>query len=252
MPLPHAAATDTGKVRTRNEDTYVANPAVGLFAVVDGMGGHAGGEVASRVIAEAVDGFVTRAHEDAGMDEARTPPLDDGTRLRNAVAEANRQLGRLIVERRDLEGAGATIVATLVRPGHLTVANVGDCRAYLLRGSECRQITTDHSLVGEQVSRGLLEAEAARAHPLRHVVTRAVSGRSDVEVDIHEVTLQPGDRLLLCSDGVHGALSHEELSALVTDRTRTLDDTCRAVVDAVLAHGAPDNATLVLVGADEP
>ncbi|MBF8301173.1 MAG: PPM-type phosphatase protein, partial [Acidobacteria bacterium] len=250
MHLTCGAATDPGRVRAGNEDCFVADGALGFFAVVDGMGGHAGGELASATIAEAVTAFIRETAGDSdntwpvGMD-ARLSVL--ANRLKVAIRSANRTLATRARADAALEGSGATLAAALFGDDRLAVSNVGDCRAYLLRGGGLSQITRDHSVVAEQVAQGLIDSKAARTHPLRHVVTRAVSGQTDLVVDILEMEVEAGDRLILCSDGVHGVLTDDEIAALVSANGQTLDEVCRAVIDEVNARGGPDNATMVVV-----
>jgi protein phosphatase len=252
MHLRFGAATDSGLVRPRNEDRYIADPELGLFAVVDGMGGHAGGDLASATVAEAVSDFI---RETAG-DADRTWPggLDPrlsmlANRLQIAIRSANRTLATRAKANAALDGSGATLAAALFGEGDLAISNVGDCRAYLLRDGRLSQVTRDHSLVAEQLALGLIDSETARTHPLRHVVTRAVSGQAGMPVDTVELKVQGGDRLILCSDGIHAVLSDHELVAIVGAEGRTPDEACRATIAAANARGGPDNATTVVVEA---
>jgi protein phosphatase len=250
MQLKCAAATDRGRVRPRNEDRFVADPDLRLFLVVDGMGGHAGGELASETIAEAVTTFIRETAGDsdktwpAGLD-ARLSVL--ANRLQVAIRSANRQLATRAKTNAALDGSGATLTAALFGEGTLAVSNVGDCRAYLLRDGQLSQITRDHSVVAEQVALGLIDSEAARTHPLRHVVTRAVSGQAGMPVDILELDVKSGDRLILCSDGIHGVLTDNEIAAIMGAQTSDLEQACRAAIEAANARGGPDNATAVVV-----
>lgn len=256
MHLKFGAATDRGRVRGRNEDRFVADGDLRFFAVVDGMGGHAGGELASATIAEAVTAFIRETAGDSdktwpdGLD-ARLSVL--ANRLQVAIRAANRTLATRAQEDSALEGGGATLAAALFGGDgdRLAVSNVGDCRAYLLRGGRLSQITRDHSVVAEQVAQGLIDSEAARTHPLRHVVTRAVSGQAGMAVDIFEMEVKAGDRLVLCSDGIHGVLTDNEIATLVSANGTPLDEVCRAVIDMANARGGPDNATTVVVEAVE-
>jgi serine/threonine protein phosphatase PrpC len=252
VQLRFGAATDTGLVRPRNEDRYIADPDLGLFAVVDGMGGHTGGELASATIAEAVTAFI---RETAGDSDKTWPAgLDPhlsvlANRLQVAIRSANRTLATRAKTNSALDGSGATVAAALFGQGEMAVSNVGDCRAYLLRDGELSQLTRDHSVVAEQVALGLIDSEAARTHPLRHVVTRAVSGQAGMPVDIVELKIKPGDRLILCSDGIHTLVSDEELMAIVSAGGRTPDEACRAAIEAANARGGSDNATTIVVEA---
>lgn len=250
MKLTFGAVTDTGKVRSRNEDRYVADGELGFFAVVDGMGGHSGGELASVTIADAVTAFIRETAGDSdktwpvGLD-ARLSVL--ANRLQVAIRCANRTLASRAQGNADLDGSGATLAAALFGGDQLAVSNVGDCRAYLLRGGQLLQLTRDHSVVAEQLAQGLIDEEAARNHPLRHVVTRAVSGQSGMRVDIRELAVKPGDRVLLCSDGIHGVLTDNEIADIVSSGKHTLEEMCQAVVEKANSRGGPDNATVVVV-----
>ena len=252
MQLRFGAATDPGLVRARNEDRFVADGDLRFFAVVDGMGGHSGGERASATIAEAVTAFIRETAEDsdktwpAGLD----PKLSAlANRLQIAIRSANRLLATRAKTDASLDGSGATLAAALFGDGHLAVSNVGDCRVYLLRDGTLSQITQDHSVVAEQLARGLIDPEAARTHPLRHVVTRAVSGQAGMAVDILELQIASGDRLLLCSDGIHGVLADKEIAALLGAKGPALDDICRSAIERANSRGGPDNATAVVVEA---
>ena len=248
--LRFGAATDRGHVRPRNEDRFVADGELRFFAVIDGMGGHAGGELASATIAEAVTAFIreTATDSDKTWPEGLDPKLSGlANRLQFAVRSANRTLATRAQTDAALDGSGATMTAALFGGSELAISNVGDCRAYLLRDGRLSQMTRDHSVVAEQVALGLIDSEAARTHPLRHVVTRAVSGRSGMAVDILEIEARTGDRLLLCSDGIHGVLTDSQIAAFTSDRERSPEEICRTIVDDANGRGGPDNATAVLV-----
>ena len=254
MVLRFGAATDRGRVRPNNEDRFVAESDLGFFAVIDGMGGHASGEIASATIAEAVTTFV---RETAG-DSDKTWPigLDPklsvlANRLQIAIRIANRTLATRAQANAALDRSGATLAAALFAKGELAVSNVGDCRGYLLRGGDMSQVTRDHSVVAEQLALGLIDPEAARNHPLRHVVTRAVSGQPGMTVDVVELTLAPGARLLLCSDGIHAVLTDKEIAALFGSRDRPLQELCEAAIRQTNQRGGPDNATAVVIEASE-
>ena len=249
MQLAFAAVTDVGLVRTHNEDYYVAERDLGLFAVVDGMGGHAAGEIASRTVADGVVDFIRATHADP--DKTWPFPFDPtlshgANRLQVAIRTANRRLADLVSGNERLGGTGATISAVLFDRDQLAISNVGDCRAYLIRAGEVYQVTRDHSFVAEQVSAGILNAEDAKRHPLRHLVTRAVSGNATINVDTWDVQAQSGDRVLLCSDGVHGLLTDEELSGIAL-KDAAIETIAQELVDAAKARGGTDNSTVVIV-----
>jgi serine/threonine protein phosphatase PrpC len=252
MMLRFGAATDRGRVRTRNEDRFVADAELGIFAVVDGMGGHAGGEFASATISEAIASFIRNSGTDSdltlpGEINVRQSPVVN--RLQMAVRAANRTLAERVRERGEPETSGATVAAALFDGGHVAVAHVGDCRVYLLEGTALSAVTQDHSVVAEQIAQGLIDEASAKTHPLRHVVTRAVSGQDGIAVDAVELPVLPGTRLILCSDGIHGVLTDKEIAALMSASAPSLDEVCRATIAEVNARGGPDNATVVVIEA---
>lgn len=250
MHLRFGAATDTGRVRSKNEDRYVADGELNFFAVVDGMGGHASGDRASATIAAALTTFIRETARDtdktpAAALDSRLSPL--ANRLQVAIQNANRTLAARAQSDASLDGSGATLAAALFGTSEVAISHVGDCRAYLLRDGELTQITRDHSVVAEQVAMGLIDDEAARTHPLRHIVTRAVAGRPGMPVDIVEMAVKAGDRVLLCSDGIHALLTDKEIASLLTDHGRPLDDVCRAAIEHANGRGGPDNSTAVVI-----
>jgi protein phosphatase len=252
MVLRFGAATDRGRVRPSNEDRFVAERDLGFFAVIDGMGGHASGELASVTIAEAVTGFIRETSGDS--DKTWPIGLDPklsllANRLQVAIRIANRTLGTRAHYDAALDGSGATLSAALFAGGEVAISNVGDCRVYVIRNGEMSQVTRDHSVVAEQLALGLIDQEAARTHPLRHVVTRAVSGQPGIAVDIVERTLNPGDRLLLCSDGIHSVLTDTEIAALFGVPDGPLQDLCDEAIQQTNQRGGPDNATAVVIEA---
>jgi len=259
-PLPSltwAVRSDSGLKRTSNEDSYSTRPDVGLFVVADGMGGHVAGEVASRVAVEAIEAFI---QETAGADKNRTWPFPfdptvslEANRLRAAFRLANRKIASAIADSQDLRGMATTASAVLLGPrSSASVAHVGDSRVYVLRGGKLEQITNDHSWVEEQVRAGTLSPTAARQHPWRNVVTRALSGGDDPEVDVTEVTPRPGERYLLCSDGLFGVVPDSRIAELLGQVDASLDAICRSLVAAANAAGGPDNITALILQIDAP
>ncbi len=250
MQATVAAASDAGHKRSRNEDAYLADVALGLFVVADGMGGHAAGEIASRTTADAIRQFIV----DTEHDRDRTWPFGfdpalsySANRLRTAIMIANLALSRRIQRDEELEGMATTVSAALVDRDDAVICNVGDCRAYLIRDATIRQLTIDHSWVAEQVRAGLIPPDAARTHPWRHFVTRAVSGSSDLTIDVVQFDPAPADRLLLCSDGLHSLVTDEEMLQIVNAHPGDLRAACQALVEEANARGGPDNVTVVLV-----
>jgi len=222
--------------------------------VADGMGGHVAGEVASRVAVESISMFIK---ETAGEDRNRTWPFPfepelsmDGNRLKAAFRLANRRIASTMADAQDLRGMATTASAVLVGREHACVAHIGDSRVYVLRAGKLSQITDDHSWVEEQVRAGMLTPDAARQHPWRNVVTRALSGADDPEIDVVEVKPAKGERFLLCSDGLFGIVADAEIEAIMGDPGATLDGICGRLIEAANAGGGPDNITALIIQID--
>jgi protein phosphatase len=228
------SATDVGQVRTNNEDELLVT--AHLFAVADGMGGHAAGEVASLTAVEALK---------AAFDRDRSA---DG--LAEAVREANRAVWRRAAEQSELRGMGTTVtsVALVDDDGEqlLAVANVGDSRAYLLRGGELDQITDDHSLPEEMVRRGELAPEDAATHPQRHILTRVLGMDEEIEVDCFRIVPYKGDRVLLASDGLTNEQTDDQIASILR-RLADPEDAAKELVRQAKANGGNDNITVVVI-----
>ena len=256
MKLSWAVRTDPGLRRSGNEDSYCTRADLGLFVVADGMGGHVAGEVASRVAVEAIEIFI---QETAGADKNRTWPFPfepalslEANRLKAAFRLANRRIASTIADSHDLRGMATTASALLVGGGSACVAHVGDSRVYVLRSGELHQITNDHSWVEEQVRAGTMTAIAARQHPWRNVVTRALSGGEDPEVDVTEVQPAAGERYLLCSDGLFSVVPDEQIAALLGTPGVPLEDVCQRLIAAANNAGGPDNITALVLEVNAP
>jgi serine/threonine protein phosphatase PrpC len=226
----YAGASEVGLVRPGNEDCWLARPPI--FAVADGLGGHDAGEVASRI---AVDLLDERASQ---MTDLRS--LDDAMQAANlAVIDAAR-------EGKGRSGMGTTLTAIVVQGTHLLVSHVGDSRAYLLHQGRLEQVTQDHSMVADMVRQGTLTHEESRFHPNRSVITRALGTDPSMLPDSFEVDASRGDRLLLCSDGLHGQVPDPEITEILT-RAQTPADAAAALVSAANDAGGVDNVTVVVV-----
>src|ERR671935_1129011 len=230
MRLTWAVRTDPGLRRTSNEDSYCTREDLGLFVVADGMGGHVAGEVASRIAVDTIQKFI---QETAGADRNRTWPFPfepsltfEANRLKAAFRLANHQIAAAMADAADLRGMATTASAFLAGATHAAIAHVGDSRVYVLREGDLHQITNDHSWVEEQVRAGALTPTAARQHPWRNVVTRALAGGEDPEIDVVELTPRAGERFLLCSDGLSGVVPHDTIERIMADREATLDRIC--------------------------
>ena len=237
MKLSIAACSDVGLRRQANEDSFAMAPRVGLDVVADGMGGHKAGKVASETATE---------HALKAIEALQGSPASPAEKLREAVSCANREIYEMAERDPDLEGMGTTLVAILAAPERVALAHVGDSRAYLVRGSRIRQLTDDHSLVGELVRRRQISEADAREHPHRHVLTRALGVAPTTQPDLAELTPAPGDTFVLCSDGLTTHLRDSEILDLARQDV-DLQKTCDNLVACANQRGGVDNATVVLV-----
>ena len=231
LALRYAARSDVGLLREGNEDSAYAGPR--LLAVADGMGGHAAGEVASGIA------IATIAPLDSDL-----PGSDLLTELRKAAESANQHLREMVAADNELEGMGTTLTALLHDGSRLGLLHIGDSRAYLYRDGELVQITHDHTLVKNLVDEGRLSAEAAQTHPHRGVITRALDGQVELDPDLSVFEVQPGDRLLVCSDGLTGVVSDETIAHTLSgaDPQQAVD----RLVELALRGGGPDNVTVIV------
>lgn len=235
--------TNTGLVRNSNEDAVLTDMP-DLFAIADGMGGYAAGEIASvetiKVLQEEKKNF-------AGLTgEALCRALQE------AASKANEHLLSLVFKTPDYEGMGTTLVAVyLAEDGMAYALNIGDSRLYLWRGGELKQITQDHSYVAQLVSKGDITTEEARRHPQRNVILRAVGADEVLESDVFSFKVEPGDRLLLCSDGLSDMASDEEIAAVLGERN--VDKAADELLELALNNGGRDNISVILLdfGAEE-
>jgi serine/threonine protein phosphatase PrpC len=262
-PLRFSSRTDVGRARPHNEDSIgdpglfelLANPKRVaergfLFAIADGMGGHARGEVASRL---AVEALFTSYYTSPGS-------ADPSEMLRHAFAAANAAVfraGHLVdpelagpdSSNPDVQLArmGTTLVAAAVLRHTVFIGNVGDSRAYVLDGGRLEQISADHSLVAEEVRQGLIRPEEARSVPLRNVITRALGARETVEADFYWRSWPPEGRLLLCSDGLHGLVGDDVIESALKELAP--EECARHLIEAANEAGGPDNVSVIVVAA---
>ncbi len=242
-----AAASDKGRVRTSNEDSFGYCEDAGIYVVCDGMGGAAAGEVASRVTVDAVlDCFCSgsRMHRKVSADTAQ----ERQELLEKAVASANQQVFQQAETDAKLHGMGTTLVALLVEGARAYVVHVGDSRCYLWREGKLQQWTQDHSLVDEQVRLGQITREEAERSPLRNVITRAVGSQPSVVPELDELAVQAGDLFLLCSDGLTREVKDEQIASIL-GQSSDLGTCCRLLIDAANANGGRDNITCLVVRA---
>lgn len=269
MRITAAGRTDVGKVRTENEDSYGVypdlGPDLGLFIVADGLGGHAGGKVASQLAVDEMHrvalAWPSEPQRITGRGAAGRPEVwpaefaslpDAAKRLLAALAAANQAVLKGSSARPDLAGMATTVVAVMIEGMTAHLAHVGDSRAYVIRPAapfqEARllQLTEDHSVVGEYIAQGLMSREAAKVSPYKHLLSRAVGLQDDLPLDLRTMALKAGDRLLLCSDGLTNMLRADAILATVL-AARDVEAACEALVARANDEGGEDNITAVMV-----
>ena len=251
-PAPHNGLvafglSECGPVRKGNEDSFTFDLGLGLFVVADGMGGHAAGEVASRLAVETIYAFIARSESDADL----TWPYDldatlsnEGNRLRTAVMLGNRRVFRTAEGQAEYAGMGTTVVAALFGRERVAIAHVGDSRIYSYRGGQLMQLTEDDSLLASL--KGTLDPANEARHPLRNVLTNVLGAREETAVHVTDFPREPGLRLLLCSDGLHGVLGAGRIESLLADSPAPRAASER-LVTAALDAGGRDNVTALVV-----
>ena len=232
-----AVGSHVGMVRANNQDSGYAGDS--LFLVADGMGGHAGGDVASALVAKAMAKHDVKPHD--------TTPEAVGKQLSRALIDANSMLRDTVLDHPELAGLGTTFCGFMTVGNQLSVAHIGDSRLYRLRGNKLEQITHDHTFVQRLVDSGRITEEEAKFHPRRSVLMRVLGDvESSPDIDLDVLDTQPGDVWLLCSDGLCGYVEDPDIEKILR-RRGSLQDAVDSLIDKSLAHGAPDNVTVVLV-----
>ncbi|MCB1042133.1 MAG: Stp1/IreP family PP2C-type Ser/Thr phosphatase [Acidobacteria bacterium] len=248
-------STDVGNKRRINEDNFCSNSEMGLFVVADGMGGHAAGEVASRLAVEEIEDVIQAARFDEGWTwpDNYDPKISlMANKLKFAIHNANEKIRKATRDYNECRGMGTTIVAALIIRGKCCIAHVGDSRAYLYRNNELKPLTSDHSWVNEQLKQGFITLEHARNHPFRNVITQALGSGADIRIDTLEMDLYATDVLLLCSDGLNSMLADNEIEAIVRTGARgALDDLNHQLIEAAKEKGGDDNITVTLIRVGE-
>lgn len=230
-----ASLTDPGRVREVNEDAATARllPQAGLWAVADGMGGHSAGDVASRMVVDALDAVRWHARPEEFLAD-----------VLNQLQEANRSILDFAEGGPEPRTMGSTVAVLLCMRRNAVVVWAGDSRVYRLRGGRLERLTRDHSEVEEMVEQGLILREDAEAHPSANVITRAVGVSNPLDLELHDCELRDGDRYLLCSDGLYKELSESEMAERLA--AGGCDEACRSLVDGALARGGRDNVTVIV------
>ena len=236
--------------RNHNEDAFLIDPELSFAVVADGMGGHAAGEVASELAVERISSFLRQV---SGTEDITWPYKYDiafslnANKLMVGIKLANDAILSKVAGDPHLNGMGTTIVAALFEEGSSTIAHVGDSRAYLYRKNRLSLLTNDHSWVSEQVRRGLITEEQARVHPMKNVVTQALGGADRLSVEIDELPLEPGDLLLLCSDGLNSMVPGDVLGEIFTEYHQNPEELIDRLIHEANERGGDDNITVVVV-----
>jgi len=242
LPFRWGTATDIGKIRNENQDSFALEPEVGLFLVADGMGGHRGGAIAARIVADDLPVMIETRLGRLESPNVRTIR----NLLRKAITEQNRQLRMEGHSEGGCKGMGATLAIALLHDCRAYVANLGDSRVYRLRRGRLRQLTKDHSVVGELIGKGQISPEDAQCHEAADQLTYYVGMEETVACYMRSFALQEGDRLLLCTDGLTGMVVDTEVAAILKSCTDP-QHACDALVSAANTAGGEDNITIIVV-----
>lgn len=234
--------TDVGRVRQSNQDSFLADNIRNLYIVADGMGGHAGGEIASRLCVEQISNFLKERLKDK-LESQNHPDGQLSHNLIEAVNFASTKIYERALEDPSLKGMGTTATVAQVVDRYLYVAHVGDSRCYLIRCQLIYQLTNDHSLVSEQVKAGLITQEESEFHHLRNVITRSVGYQEEEDVDTVSMPLEDGDFIVMCSDGLHGKISDKEISLAIS---KSGIAAAQELLDLANERGGEDNITLLV------
>ncbi len=244
MQIQAEGATDTGRKRNQNQDHIGLEPEMQFFVVADGMGGHQGGETASRLAVEQVISLLK-----SSMTAEKAPGF-----LAKSLAEAIKSAGRAIYqtasEKKELHGMGTTTVSALFHDDILTIGHVGDSRCYYINADGIWQLTRDHSMVQEKLRAGIIKREQVKTDRMKNVITRAVGFEAEVDVDIYEMEVQPGDHFLLCSDGLSGLIDDVEIYRTLKDswgENRELSQTVKTLIQKANDNGGDDNISVILL-----
>ena len=243
MNFTASGKTDQGLVRANNEDSFYLDEKLGLLVVADGMGGHASGEIASKLAVNVIRDYFQGPQKLIGN---CNPAYSDATnKLGCAIRLANQAIYEAAQSSPQLKGMGTTIVAVLLTGNKLSIAHIGDSRAYLIRAGNIDQLTDDHSMVNEQVKRDIITKEEAAKSKMRNVLTKALGISADMEADLDELTIFGDDILFLCSDGLNTMLSDDDMLEIVSIAGNS-NAACDSLINAANEKGGKDNITVVI------
>ena len=242
LPFRWSAQTDIGRIRQENQDTFFADPEIGLFIVSDGMGGHQGGALASGIIAEDLPVMIENA-----LDKLKSKnPRKIMSLLKKVIAEQNRQLHLEGTSERGFVDMGATLVVALLKNERCYIANVGDSRIYRLRQGNLTQLTRDHSIVSELIEKGQITPEQARNHFASNVITQYIGMPQKTRSHVRSFKLKENDRLLLCTDGLTDMIHDKTIAQILQSETEP-ENACKSLVSASLEAGGYDNITVLVI-----
>jgi len=261
MRLTSLGQTDVGQKRDNNEDSYLIREDLGLFVVADGMGGHAGGETASRIAVETIAANIEESRQNGTDPLTEIVPMEEA-RLADAMRESVEAACYAIFQKAKVEphlaGMGTTVSAMVVKPSakegvvDAYFGHVGDSRIYLVRGDLIQQVSEDHSLVAEQIRAGVLTEEEARNSRFKNIITRSVGFEEDVLVDVMGLWAEPGDVFVMCSDGLSNFLVDPEYFKLVREHSGdAIENLPQAFIDLANSRGGDDNITVIVVRVEE-
>ena len=240
--------TDTGSLRSDNQDRFLIDEELGFYVIADGMGGHRHGEVAAELAISTMKYYLESSHDRGDVSWPFGFDLElsiDSNRLATAIRLANRQVWKRAEEKPEYAGMGTTIAALLAHDGHVAVANVGDSRVYLFRDSTLQQLTTDDTWINAVLQRGASEVQM-RNHPMRNVLTQAAGSQHDIQVHNVDIATHDGDLMLISSDGLHGVVSDADIQSMIAAGD-SLENLAQRLLDAAFEQGAPDNVSCVLL-----
>ena len=251
MKLQSFGISDIGKKRAKNEDSFLINNELKLYVVADGMGGHSGGEYASKYAVSTIEEVIQSMNTDpeatviSGVNSEET---DFGDRLRYAIDVASQKIFDAALYDPDLKGMGTTVVSLLIENGKACIGNVGDSRVYLIRDDKIKQITEDHSLVSEQMKAGVISKGDAKKHKLKNIIPRSVGYQEEVETDLFYEDLKSKDIYVMCSDGLTNLVDDETIKSTV--KTNPIDKACQILIEMANDKGGDDNITIVICEVD--
>jgi protein phosphatase len=249
MKVQAFGLSDIGRKRGRNEDSYLVNPELKLFMVADGMGGHSGGEFASRFAVNTIEEVIQSMNTDPEatvISGVNSDEADFGDRLRYAIQVASQKIYDQAMFDQELKGMGTTVAALILDKKRVCIANVGDSRVYLVRNNAIKQITQDHSLVSEQMRAGIISENDAKKHKFKNIITRSVGYQEEVEIDLTYLDLQSGDSLVLCSDGLTNQVDDPVILESIVRHGSHIESSCRELVKKANENGGDDNITVVI------